>query len=276
MGRFDFKTRTGQISTIIQTPFDADAQAFFNRVLTAGGSLNNTEQFAINDLVLNMKTFGIWDSMKAIYPMVGASAAACAQNLKSPSFTGAFTSGWTFASTGATPNGTNAYMDTGFIPSANGLAYNNNHISFYSRTAAASSTLQFYEIGSGNNLSTVNYALFIRRSTNLAAYDSGNFASNRNSFTNTNAQGLYCGTAPNSTSKYFKNGVNQSTISTLSVSSISNFNVYIGGFNEENSLVYYSNKQCAFASLGNGLTDTQASNFYTVVQAFQTSLSRNV
>ena len=50
--------------------------------------------------------------MKAIYPMVGASAAACAQNLKSSSFTGTFTSGWTFASSGVTPNGTSAYFNT--------------------------------------------------------------------------------------------------------------------------------------------------------------------
>jgi hypothetical protein len=65
--------------------------------------------------------------MKAIYPMVGASAAACAQNLKSSSFTGTFSSGWTFASTGVTPNGTSAYMDTTFLPSTS-FTNNNTHI----------------------------------------------------------------------------------------------------------------------------------------------------
>jgi FMN-dependent NADH-azoreductase len=70
--------------------FDADAQAFFDRVTTAGGTLSTTEKNATNQLVLDMKSAGIWSSMKAIYPMVGASAAACAQNLKSSSFTGTF------------------------------------------------------------------------------------------------------------------------------------------------------------------------------------------
>jgi hypothetical protein len=37
-----------------------------------------------------------------------------------------------------------------------------------------------------------------------------------------------------------------------------------------------SNRECAFSSIGDGLTDTQASNFYTAVQAFQTTLSRQV
>jgi hypothetical protein len=70
--------------------YDSDAQAFFDRVTTAGGSLSTTEQDAVNTLVVQMKADGIWTKMKAVYPMVGASAAACAQNLKSSSFTGSF------------------------------------------------------------------------------------------------------------------------------------------------------------------------------------------
>ena len=93
--------------------FDADALAFFSRVTTAGGSLSTTEKSAVNQLVLDLKSYSIWTKMKAIYPMVGASAAACAQNLKSSSFTGTFNGGWTYASSGVTPNGTSGYMDTG-------------------------------------------------------------------------------------------------------------------------------------------------------------------
>jgi len=255
--------------------FDVDAQAFFTRVETAGGSLTTTEQNATNQLVLDMKSAGTWSSMKAIYPMVGASAAACAQNLKSSSFTGTFSSGWTFSSTGATPNGTSAYMNTSFIPSTNGLTYDNNHLSFYSRTSAQSGAIQYYEMGSGNSAGNNNFALFIRRNTDLAGYDSGDFATNRATFTNTNGQGFYCGTAPTTTSKYFKNGTSQVSKS-LSVKSVSNLNTYLGAFNEDNTIVYYSIRECSFASLGLGLSDAEASNFYTAVQAFQTTLSRQV
>jgi hypothetical protein len=38
---------------------------------------------------------------------------------------------------------------------------------------------------------------------------------------------------------------------------------------------YYAN-QFAFASIGDGLTNTEAANFYTAVQAYQTTLSRQV
>ena len=261
--------------TAVGGGFDADAQAFFDRVTAAGGTLSTTEKNATNQLVLDMKSAGIWTSMRAVYPMVGASAAACAQNLKSSSFTGTFSSGWTFASTGVTPNGTSAFMNTSFIPSTNGLTYDNNHLSFYSRTSAQSGAIQFYEMGSGNATGTDNLSLFVRRSTDLAGYDSGDFTTNRASFTNTNGQGFYCGTAPNTTSKYFKNGVSQVSKS-LSVKSISGVNVYIGAFNENNVTTYYSQKECAFASLGLGLTDTQALNFYTAVQTFNQTLNRQV
>jgi len=40
--------------------------------------------------------------------------------------------------------------------------------------------------------------------------------------------------------------------------------------------IEYSNRNIAFASIGDGITDTEASNFYTAVQAFQTTLSRQV
>ena len=49
----------------------------------------------------------------------------------------AFSSGWTFASTGVTGNGTSAYMDTGVQPSTQ-LTSNSTHISYYSRTNNAS------------------------------------------------------------------------------------------------------------------------------------------
>jgi hypothetical protein len=38
----------------------------------------------------------------------------------------------------------------------------------------------------------------------------------------------------------------------------------------------YSNKQYAFASIGSGLTDAEAAALYTAVQAFNTTLSRQV
>ena len=255
---------------------DPDALAFFARVTAAGGSLTATEKSAVNTLVVSMKANSIWTPMKAIYPMVGASAAACAQNLKSASFPGTFFGGVTFASTGVTSNGTTGYMNSGFVPSTNGLTYDNNHISFYSRTTAVGVSADFFEMGSSTNASfTDPLSLWSRRTVDTAGYDNGNIATNRNTFSNTDGKGFYCGTAVTTTSKFFKNGVNQSSKS-LTSSSISSVDVFILAFNEGNTVIYYSTKELAFASIGDGLNDTQASDFYTAVQAFQTTLGRQV
>ena len=258
-----------------ESKFDSDAAAFFARVTAAGGTLSATEKNATNQLVLDLKANSLWTPMKAIYPMVGASAAACAQNLKSSSFTGTFNGSVTFASTGVTGNGLTGYMNSGFVPSTNGLTYDNNHISFYSRTTAVGGT-DFFEMGSSTNASfTDALSLWSRRANDTAGYDNGEFSTNRSTFTNTDGKGFYCGTAVTTTSKFFKNGVNQASKS-LTSSSMSSVNFFILAFNEENAVIYYSTKELAFASIGNGLTDTEASNFYTAVQAFQTTLSRQV
>jgi hypothetical protein len=39
---------------------------------------------------------------------------------------------------------------------------------------------------------------------------------------------------------------------------------------------YYGNKETAFASIGDGLTDGEADNFYTSVQKFNTTLGRQI
>jgi hypothetical protein len=189
-----------------------------------------------------------------------------------------FSGGWTHSSTGALPNGTNAYANTYFNPATNSLSYNNNHLSYYSRTSA-SATNAIYEIGSGDSTDG-GTGLFLRRANNTAAYDSGSAVNPGNRLLVsgvTNAQGLYTGTSITTNIGYlFKNGVQQQIKNPLNNIAMKSYNYYLGGFNEQNTTIYYSNKECAFASIGNGLTTTEAANLYTAVQAYQTTLSRNV
>lgn len=249
--------------------FDADAQAFFNRVTTAGGTLSATEQIAVNTLVLQMKADGIWTKMKAIYPMVGASAAACAQNLKSSSFTGTFTSGWTFASTGVTGNGTSAYMDTTLIPSVE-LSLNSTHLSFYSRTNSPSNGMA--DIGSRGSNS--NWTLIEVYSNTFYNLINQNTTSSNNSMTTTLGHFVGSRTASNAIEGY-RNGTSFGTHTTIS-GSLSDRSITIAVMNNSPSPQFYSSREYAFASIGDGLTNTEASDFYTAVQAFQTTLSRQV
>lgn len=256
--------------------YDADAQAFFDRVTTAGGTLTTTEKNATNQLVLDMKSAGIWTSMKAVYPMVGASAAACAQNLKSSSFTGSFTSGWTFANTGVTPNGTSAYMDTFLNISLQANWVGNNHFSFYSRTQTPSGSGWNMGVGNASNGLPL-FGLAVVRSGNAAIYDSGNFPVDRINVTQSDGQGFWLGSASSTSSRTFtKNGSTIGVSTTITTATASNDTIYLGALNNTNGSDFFMSQECAFSSIGESLTSTQASNFYIAVQAFQTTLSRQV
>lgn len=256
---------------------DADAQAFFNRVSAAGGTLTATEQDAVNTLVFQMKAAGIWTGMKAIYPMVGASAAACAQNLKSASFTGTFSSGWTFSSTGATPNGTSAYYDTLLIPSAALSSINNLHLSMYSRTQ--NSSVSGHNMGVDEPVNnSINCAQYFAAVSNKL-FMNGVYPTYASTSNTTNTKGLILGNQASSTSrKLFFNGTLLTTTTSVTTTILPSRSLLIGSGKDAGTNLpsYFSPHENAFASIGDGLTDTQAADLYTAVQAFQTTLSRQV
>jgi hypothetical protein len=271
----------GRRFTLVPAPsgFDADALAFFS----ATGITDSTIKSAINDLVLSLKSFGLWSKMHAIYPMVGGSATTHKYNLKDPrdldaAFRITFAGGWSHSSNGALPNGVNAYGDTHLVPTTEIANVNDGHLSYYSRTN--NSGINQIEIGSIDVAATSAFDLVIK-------FGGGNLAgacinmSDGNVFTNSNpSTGLYLASQNNTANvrKMFRNGSSIQT-QTVSQNVQANYSVYIGSRNgmvESSGLIFPSNRECAFASIGNGLSDTEAANMYTVVQAFQTYLSRNV
>ena len=267
----ELPTSIGTIGAIIYG-YDTDAQAFFDRVTTAGGTLSLIEKDAINKLVIDLKSYSIWTKMKAIYPMVGASSAACSQNLKSSSFTGTFTAtGWTFASTGVTPNGTSAYMDTGLVPNSS-LNLNDAHISTYSRTNSAVN---------GTDIGASDAGLYPGGIYIPQKWSDGNSYPNLHSPTSAeqinaypDSRGFFLLRRNNSTQIIMsKNAVN----STINQNSSTRTTTAIAlGALRQPTTTFFSNRELAFNSIGDGLTDTEASNLYTAVQAFQTTLSRQV
>jgi hypothetical protein len=245
---------------------DVDAFAFFERT---GGTLSVLEQQAINQLVLDLKSYGIWAFMKAIYPMVGASAAACAQNLRSSSFTGVFNGGWTFASTGVTGNGINGFFDTLFVISDN-LSFDSQSYTIY-KTSVQNAIIAEFGVNLGDNTGT---GLYLKDGFGHL----NTFITNQ-PFTSSLIAGNYILNRPNSTTKkLFRNGVLFDTRSDTALNlNYGTRRLYLSGRNENNAgAAFVSNTQTSFFSIGDGLTDTQANNFYTAIQAFQTTLGRQV
>jgi hypothetical protein len=280
---FGDKLFAGQLPINLGNNFDPEAQAFFDRVTAAGGTLSATEQLAVNTLVKQMKLDGIWTAMKAIYPMVGASAAACAQNLKSASFTGTFSSGWTFSSNGILVNSTSAYFNTNFNPNTQ-LTYGNSHISLYKNLGTISSTQKIsgvYDIAPN----TFDFTLAPDRN-NSTFYSQGGMGSYvpDTSVGNTSTiqgNGFYV-VSRNAANNQFltKNNTNTSTNTTTdTIAKYPNDNFWIGGTHQvgtTNLILNCLNYRFAFSSIGEYLTIDESDDFYTAVQSFNTTLSRQV
>lgn len=263
--------------------FDPDAQAF----ITAASITNFTQQTAINSLVLGLKSNGLWTKMNAVYPFVGGTASTHKWNLKDPRDLNAayrlvFAGGWTHSSTGATPNGVNAYANTYLVPS---VVLNYASLSYYSRTNTA-------EIGTGDTNGivvgvrsdniTANNALNLRIKSNPTNNNdffysrTGSSVNHSVRVVDSNGLGLFSGALDASTSKLYRNGVNLTgTVSTF-VRNTPDLSIYIGALNNKGVSGEYSLKESAFAHIGDTLDATEMANLYTVVQAFQTTLGRQV
>ena len=220
----------------------------------------------IADLTTDLRQYGLWDKMKAIYPFVGQAGVSSSfqYNLKDPNtFRGTFVGGWTFASTGVTGDGTSAYMNTNFDNTTGTL--NSAHLSVYLRTninlgkamIGGNDSNGRHYLGQGNSFATINSAA------------EGNY--NPSSY-----QGFHTIKRETSTeTKQFYNGSLNTTSTIISTGKV-NVNFYVAARNTNGSPANYNNNQFAFVSIGDGLTDTQVANFYTAVQRFQTTLGRQV
>jgi hypothetical protein len=249
--------------------FDPDAQAF----ITAAGITNPTQQGAINTLVTDLKGYSLWTKFKAIYPIVGGTAASHKWNLKDPrdldaAFRLNFATGWTHSANGMTPNGA-TFANTFLIPSSQ-LSLNSTHISGYIRTNSVSQA----PILSSENAGSYDNGLYIWPLQNQGYY-SVRINDNTSTFATVtyDIRGLHLATRTASNVKKYRVNTTQIFNDTTGSTALNTSSIYIGA--SRNNANYFNN-QIAFNSIGDGLTDTEAANFYTAVQAFQTTLGRSI
>ena len=259
---------------------DADAAAF----ISAAGITDATQKSAILALVTQFKADSIWSKLHAIYPMVGGSSSAHKYNLKNPLDTDAafrltFSGGITHGTGGIQPNGTNGYADTHFVPFYE-QSLTSSHFSLYSRTSGAS-TQSFG--GAGIRSSSGNPASYmvIRSSSNsrFAVMWNESTGGIATASSETDARGFYLmSRTDNNLLNYYKNASQIAQNTDNNAGSLATNSYYLGVFNQGGSPLgsTYDNKQIAFSTIGSGLSNAEQTSLYNAVQAFQTSLSRNV
>lgn len=246
--------------------YDSDAEAF----ITATGITDNTQKDAINNLVLDLKSASLWTKLSAIYPFVGGTASTHKWNLKDPRDLDVahrleFSGGWTHSATGAFGNGSDAYAETNLIASSV-LSQNSGHLSVYSRNNDTTNQSGEFSLPDG----TTQTRLILFGSTFYFAYASP-AGGGGDQFIANNSGFLVANRVSSTTTNCWRNG---SKLNTLTESSTA-FGVGVS-FLLGKWLSYHTHHEYGFASIGAGLSDSEAGDLYTIVQAYQTALGRNV
>lgn len=248
---------------------DGNAGAYFQ----AAGISDATEIVAANTLILGLKAANLWNRLDRIYLVSRTSMSAalyCAKSLTQMTAVNAPT----HASTGISFNGTTQYLDCGVAPNAlTNYLQNSACATVYARTqdwGGPSFPMGFAADGSNSAGIFVNVAIprmdyrinqvavaASTVNTYPGSFYAAHFSINRSA---SNAHQIY------------RNGSLNNSSTVASAARGSN-NWLVAA---TTGPAFYSSLEFAFASIGASMSAAEQSSFYTLVQAYQTSLGRQV
>lgn len=120
---------------VVQGLYDPAANALFARLNTPPTSARKT---LINNLIVSLKTAGVWSKLDAVYMLAAADSQASRQNWIADQYNPTPVSSPTFVvDRGYTGDGSASYLDTGFNPTtavAPKFTQNSAHMGLWSRT----------------------------------------------------------------------------------------------------------------------------------------------
>lgn len=247
--------------------YDPAAAAFFAKGVSLGEApLSASIKNAVNDLIVYEKANGLWTPQVAQYPFVGGTAVWHSLNLNDPeTFRITWNGTVTHNSAGATGNASDGYGDTNLKISDVLTASSFGVTDYVSAIGSSNHTFIFDFDGS------VNCGIEINGDGGFTNGDA-NFPTTR-MVVATASIGMHTvsRTAANAASLY-DNGVSVATAATG-----------VGSFSTADLMMFqlgtsgtFSGETRSFSAVHSGLSSTLAALFYTGVQAFQTSLGRQV
>lgn len=239
---------------------------------TATAITDTTILNALNTFDLGLISNSLDTNLQSIHPFVGGTATTHKYNFMNPvdsdaAFRLIFNGGWIHSTTGAKPNGTNAYADTKWniaTQMTNGI--DSAAVGIYLRTDMIAAQ-QFLLANS-----TSYFGLYTGGATIYPSINDGNSVS----FTPTSKKGLFQTSRTNTTSIISSVKAEQFT-RTQSTTSIGNTNIFLACQNNGGTPSGYATQEIAFSYLTNTkYTLAQQLIINTLVQDLQTSLTRNV
>ena len=263
------------VDPFFESGIDPDAEAF----ITATG-ISGTEATALNQLVLDLKSAGIWSKIDAAYPFVGTTFSTQGKyNLKDPRDLDAayrLTANGTTSYSSSYDIGTNGsssdYFNTHWNASTD-LTFNDTHFAVWETNTSAWSgtTIAYGAYGEG----TTNSGVFLSPDLASFGFARGRMYQNAADESVNEGDGLWLVTNNGTTTSLYKNGsLEASTAETNSGVTLPNLDINLGRMNSTSANFYPAPIRCKWASLGLHLSSTETSDLYTAVNTFNTTLGR--
>ena len=258
-----------------------EARTYLSAVVNAGGTgITSGVSAATISLFTSLVSNGLYDKMEAFYPALGGVSASNKFNAKNPVDSDAayrltFNGGWTHTSSGATPNGANAYANTHL--SGTTLDRYSVHTSYYSQIISNTNSIDMGSTQGAGGTST-NIELAINTAAfggNYRSFANNSVGPSTNTTANTATTGYFVSSRVNDSQSYiYKDGVFDAS-GTTATNGHTPYEIYIGARNDNGNPTSYSAKPFGFVSIGDGLTPAEISTLSSIVNTWATSIGRN-
>jgi hypothetical protein len=267
--------------------YDADAADYFSRAEALGGSFDltaisgtYTESYvktAISDYVAGCKTDGIWSKLTEVYLLSGVTFGGLMAKLKhagtaamtnvGPFVTGDYAAAG--SGTGLAGDGITKYLNSNLLDSS--LSADDKSLGAYISVRA---TVQGEYIGVRTTAVDL-WGLHQLSSTALSARWPLSTATVTVEGTNANGFAIVSRRGVDDVEGYF-NGVSIITDTATTPATGVSYSYYLFARNTEGTASLFSQAKMSFAFLGSGLTDTDAANLSTRVNALMAAIGANV
>lgn len=248
--------------------YDVNAASFF----TVAGITSVSQKQAVNTMVNSLKSGGLWTKFLALYPIVGGTATSHSYNLINTSqYQITWVNSPTQSSNGVDFDGATQYGKLGLAPSV-ALTTNSTALHYYSRENVAFTSV---DIGVMNS-TTQRIQLILSTTGGLLLSDQYGTSNGRLSIAVADTRGMFTASRTSSSNHFVSRNGSSIGSNSTSEGTMPSYELYIGAQNNADSPTLFASRQCAFAAVSSGMSTTEAASFYTIVQAYQTSLGRQV
>ena len=264
-------------AVVAAADYSTEAQQFFDRITDPG----DTRKDVYATLIDGLEADGLWAKLDALWMFAADITGNAVVNLKSSSFTASLVNSPTFtADEGYTGNGSTSYVSSTYTPSTAGGNYTQNSAAFgvYIRTDRATGSA-FNDMGVQTTAGGSKVSDLIPRWTDGNCYYTLNAATG-GAFVNTGAnsvRGFRALSRVGSTlATPYKNGTAVEAGDAATSSGLPAVAFYIGAKNNAGTAANFSTDQIAASFIAGGLDATENSNLASRINAYMTSLGKNV